>query len=80
MMDVWVAVTFHISHRKTLNNTRKSNVEEILQTDTWLAIIYIIYIYIFIYVIYNICTILYIILHIYTYIMNKKPVCLCVAQ
>ena len=40
-MDVWVAVTFHISHRKTLNNTRKSNVEEILQTDTWLAIIYI---------------------------------------
>ena len=79
-MDVWVAVTFHISHRKTLNNTRKSNVEEILQTDTWLAIIYIIYIYIFIYVIYNIYTILYIILHIYTYIMNKKPVCLCVAQ
>ena len=40
-MNVWVAVTFHISHRKTLNNARKSNVEEILQTDTWLAIIYL---------------------------------------
>ena len=34
-MDVWVALNFHITHRKTLSNVRASNAEEILQTDKW---------------------------------------------
>ena len=37
-MDVWVAVNFNISHRKTLSNVRDSNAEEIKETDEFIYI------------------------------------------